>query len=190
MGKPTEEAAREAVRTLMRFAGDDPEREGLIDTPDRVVRAWGEWFSGYGSNPDEILSKTFESVGGYDEIVVLRGIRLESHCEHHLAPIVGTASIAYLPGDRVVCLSKLARVLDAYAKRLQVQERLTAQVADSIERVLNPRGVAVLIEASHMCTSTRGVNKPGSVMVTSCMRGLFRESATARAEVMQLLKGE
>ncbi len=187
--KPTDEEVREAVRVLLRYTGDDPTREGLLETPERVRKAWDEWFCGYQFDPKEHLNKWFEHVGGYDEIVVLKDIRLESHCEHHVTPIVGKCHIAYLPKDKVVGLSKLARVADGYSKRMQVQERLTAQIADAIEEVLAPRAVAVVIEASHLCTATRGVHKPSSRMVTSAMRGLFRADAAARAEVMSLFKG-
>lgn len=184
--KPTDNEVREAVKTLLRYTGDDPTREGLLETPERVRKAWNEWFAGYESDPKEHLYKWFKHVGGYDEIVVLRDIRLESFCEHHIAPIVGTCHIAYLPKDKVVGLSKLARVADGFSKRLQVQERLTAQIADAIEDVLDPLGVAVLIEASHLCTATRGVHKPSSRMVTSAMRGVFRSEPSARLEVMSL----
>lgn len=186
--KPSDDEVRDAVKVLLRYTGDDPTREGLLETPERVRKAWTEWFAGYDSDPKEHLYKWFEHVGGYDEIVVLKDIRLESFCEHHIAPIVGTVHIAYLPKDKVVGLSKLARVADGYSKRMQVQERLTAQIADAIEEVLDPRAVAVLIEASHLCTATRGVHKPSSRMVTSAMRGLFREDGAARAEVMALFK--
>ena len=188
VGKPSDDEVRDAVKVLLRYTGDDPTREGLLETPERVRKAWTEWFAGYDSDPKEHLYKWFEHVGGYDEIVVLKDIRLESFCEHHIAPIVGTVHIAYLPKDKVVGLSKLARVADGYSKRMQVQERLTAQIADAIEEVLDPRAVAVLIEASHLCTATRGVHKPNSRMVTSAMRGLFREDGAARAEVMALFK--
>ena len=184
----TREQAEFAVETLLRYMGEDPTREGLAGTPERVINAYAEWFGGYALNPEEVLSTTFKEVGGYDEIVALRGIRLESHCEHHMVPIVGQVHIGYLPGTRVVGLSKLARVVNAYGKRLQVQERLTAEIADAIEQVLAPRGVAVIVEAQHLCVSTRGVHKPGSDMVTSAMRGVFRTNATARAEVLSLLQ--
>ena len=177
----------EAVRTMIRWAGDDPAREGLLDTPRRVARAWREYFRGYAEDPAVHLSRTFEEVGGYDEIVLLKDIPFQSHCEHHLAPIIGKAAIAYLPGDRVVGISKLARVLHGYAKRLQVQERLTAQVADAIWEHLQPKGVAVVIEASHACMSSRGVSTPGVMMTTSRMMGTFREDERSRREVLALM---
>src|SRR6187399_1903637 len=164
----------EAVRTLIRWAGDDPEREGLRDTPKRVARAWKEYCQGYDEEPAHHLSRMFEEVGGYDEIVLLKDIPFQSHCEHHMAPIIGKAAIAYLPGDKVVGISKLARVLHGFARRLQVQERLTAQIADCIWTHLEPKGVAVVIEASHACMSARGVNTPGVMMTTSRMMGIFR----------------
>jgi len=177
----------EAVRTLIRWAGDDPAREGLRDTPQRVARAWKEYARGYAEDPALHLSRTFEEVGGYDEIVVLRDIPFQSHCEHHLAPIIGKAAIAYLPGSRVVGISKLARVLHGFARRLQVQERLTAQVADCIWEHLQPKGVAVVIEASHACMSARGVNTPGVMMTTSRMMGTFRSDERSRKEVLALM---
>ena len=177
----------EAVRTIIRWAGDDPDREGLLDTPRRVARAWREYARGYGEDPAQHLSRTFEEVGGYDEIVVLKGIPFQSHCEHHMAPIIGTASIAYLPRDKVVGISKLARVLHGFARRLQVQERLTAQVADCIWDHLQPKGVAVVIEASHACMTARGVNTPGVMMTTSRMMGTFREDERSRREVLALM---
>ncbi len=177
----------EAVRTLIRWAGDDPEREGLIDTPLRVARAWREYTIGYGEDPALHLTRTFDEVGGYDEIVLLRDIPFQSHCEHHLAPIIGKAAIAYLPGSRVVGISKLARVLHGFARRLQVQERLTAQVADCIATHLKPLGVAVVIEASHACMLARGVNTPGVVMTTSRMMGCFRDDERSRKEVLALM---
>ena len=177
----------EAVRTLIRWAGDDPAREGLIDTPDRVARAWKEYARGYGDDPAAHLTRTFEEVGGYDEIVLLKDIPFQSHCEHHLAPIIGKAAIAYLPGNRVVGISKLARVLHSFARRLQVQERLTAQVADCIWEHLSPKGVAVVIEASHACMSARGVNTPGVMMTTSRMMGCFRDDERSRKEVLALM---
>ena len=188
MNKPSDEDVRQAVRTLLLYAGEDPEREGLLETPERVRKAWNEWFVGYNDDPRLVLQKCFEQVGGYDEIVVMKNIRLESFCEHHLAPIIGKVHIAYLPKDKVVGLSKLARLAEGYSKRMQVQERLTAQIADAIEEVLDPRGVAVIIEACHMCTATRGIRKDGSEMVTSAMRGIFRDAGPARAEVINLLR--
>ena len=177
----------EAVRTLIRWAGDDPAREGLRDTPARVARAWKEYARGYGEDPAAHLSRTFDEVGGYDEIVLLRDIPFQSHCEHHMAPIIGKAAIAYLPSDRVVGISKLARVLQGFARRLQVQERLTAQVADCIWEHLKPQGVAVVIEASHACMSARGVNTPGVMMTTSRMLGCFRDDERSRKEVLALM---
>ncbi|MEA3029278.1 MAG: cyclohydrolase [Sphingomonadales bacterium] len=178
---------QEAVRTLIRWAGDDPDREGLLDTPARVARAWREYASGYAEDPAHHLSRTFEEVGGYDEIVLLRDIPFQSHCEHHLAPIIGKAAIAYLPKNRVVGISKLARVLHGFARRLQVQERLTAQVADCICENLQPQGVAVVIEASHACMTARGVGTPGVMMTTSRMMGVFRKDERSRREVLALM---
>ena len=178
---------RQAVRTLIQWAGDDPEREGLLDTPNRVARAWKEYAQGYGEDPAHHLSRTFEEVGGYDEIVLLKDIPFQSHCEHHMAPIIGKAAIAYLPNERVVGISKLARVLHGYARRLQVQERLTAQVADAIWEHLKPQGVAVVIEASHACMTARGVNTPGVMMTTSRMMGVFRKDERSRREVLALM---
>jgi GTP cyclohydrolase I len=177
----------EAVRTLIRWAGDDPAREGLLDTPARVARAWKEYARGYEEDPSHHLSRTFDEVGGYDEIVLLKGIPFQSHCEHHLAPIIGTAAIAYLPAERVVGISKLARVLHGFARRLQVQERLTAQVADCVWEHLKPQGVAVVIEASHACMTARGVSTPGVMMTTSRMMGTFREDERSRREVLALM---
>ena len=177
----------EAVRTLIRWAGDDPDREGLRDTPGRVARAWREYARGYAEDPAHHLSRTFDEVGGYDEIVLLRDIPFQSHCEHHLAPIIGKAAIAYLPGDRVVGISKLARVLHGFARRLQVQERLTAQVADTIWEHLKPQGVAVVIEATHACMTARGVSTPDVMMTTSRMMGVFREDERSRREVLALM---
>jgi GTP cyclohydrolase I len=181
------EDVRQAVRTLIRWAGDDPDREGLLDTPRRVARAWREYARGYQEDPAHHLSRTFEEVGGYDEIVLLKDIPFQSHCEHHMAPIIGKAAIAYLPNDRVVGISKLARVLHGFARRLQVQERLTAQVADAIWQHLQPKGVAVVIEASHACMTARGVQTPGVMMTTSRMMGTFREDERSRREVLALM---
>ena len=178
---------QEAVRTLIRWTGEDPDREGLLDTPNRVARAWREYARGYEEDPARHLSRTFEEVGGYDEIVLLRDIPFQSHCEHHLAPIIGKAAIAYLPNDRVVGISKLARVLHGFARRLQVQERLTAQVADTIWEHLRPQGVAVVIEATHACMTARGVSTPGVMMTTSRMMGVFREDERSRREVLALM---
>ena len=187
---PVDQAQAEAaVRTLLRWAGEDPSREGLIDTPKRVARAYRDWFSGDQVDPAEYLRRTFEEVAGYDEMIVLRDIEFESHCEHHMAPIIGRAHIGYLPTDKVVGISKLARVLEGFARRFQVQEKLTAQVAHCIEDVLHPRGVGVVIEAVHQCMTTRGVHKRGVSMVTSQMLGAFREDARTRAEFMQLIRG-
>ncbi|NJC06090.1 GTP cyclohydrolase I [Sphingomonas kaistensis] len=182
---PDEVAA--AVRTLIRWAGDDPDREGLLDTPARVARAWKEYARGYGEDPAAHLYRTFEEVGGYDEIVLLKDIPFQSHCEHHMAPIIGKAHIAYLPNTRVVGISKLARVLHGFARRLQVQERLTAEVADCICEHLQPKGVAVVIEATHACMSARGVNTPGVIMTTSRMMGTFRSDERSRKEVLALM---
>lgn len=184
---PVPDEVADAVRTLLRWAGDDPSREGLIDTPKRVARAWKEYCQGYNEDPAYHLSRVFEEVGGYDDIVLLKDIPFQSHCEHHLAPIIGKASIAYLPGKHVVGISKLARVLHAYARRLQVQERLTAQVADCIWDHLKPRGVAVVIDASHACMTARGVRTPGVSMVTSRVIGTFREDDRSRKEVLALM---
>lgn len=190
LSKPSREEAEEAVRTLLRWAGDDPDREGLAGTPDRVVRAYEEFFAGYDQDPAEILHRTFEETDGYDEIVLLRDIRLESHCEHHMVPIIGKAHVAYLPSRRVVGISKLARVVEIYARRLQIQEKLTAQIANTINDVLQPRGVAVVIEAAHQCMTTRGIHKPGVTMVTSRMLGAFRDNAATRREFMALIHNQ
>ncbi len=184
---PERAEAEDAVRTLLRWAGDDPDREGLTDTPARVARAFEEWFAGYRKNPMEFLERTFEEVEGYDEMVVLRDIRLESYCEHHLAPILGKIHIGYMPDTRVVGISKLARVADAYAKRLQIQEKLTAQIANCINEVLQPKGVAVVIEAEHQCMTTRGVHKHGVSMVTSTMLGAFRQGSDTRREFLSFI---
>jgi GTP cyclohydrolase I len=185
--RPSREEAEAAVRTLIRWAGDDPDREGLRGTPDRVVRSYEEFFAGYGEDPVALLERTFEEIDGYDEMVVLRDIRLESHCEHHMVPIIGKAHVAYLPGKRVVGISKLARVVEVYARRLQIQEKLTAQVANTIQAVLQPRGVAVVIEAGHQCMTTRGVHKPGVTMVTSRMLGAFRDDPRTRQEFLTMI---
>jgi GTP cyclohydrolase IA len=182
--RPTRAEAEEAVRTLIRWAGDDPGREGLRDTPARVVRAYEEWFSGYRDDPGALLQRTFEEVGGYDEIVVLRDIAFHSHCEHHMAPIIGKAHVGYLPKNRVVGISKLARLVNAFAQRLQVQERLTAEIADTLDAVLQPHGVGVVIQAAHGCMTTRGVNKHGATMVTSRMLGAFRNNPATRHEFL------
>ena len=180
--------AEDAVRTLLRWAGEDPQREGLLDTPRRVVKAYGEWFSGYALDPDEYLRRTFEEVAGYDEMIVLRDIEFESHCEHHMAPIIGRVHVGYLPAGKVVGISKLARVVEAYAKRFQVQEKMTAQIAGCIRRVLAPLGVGVVVDASHECMTTRGVHKRGVSMVTSTMLGSFREDARTRAEFLRFIE--
>ena len=184
---PVPDEVAEAVRTLIRWAGDDPDREGLLDTPRRVARAWAEYSRGYQQDPAAHLSRTFHEVGGYDEIVLLKDIPFQSHCEHHMAPIIGKAAIAYLPRDKVVGISKLARVLHGFARRLQVQERLTAQVADCIWDNLDPKAVAVVIEASHSCMTARGVNTPGVMMTTSRMMGTFRADERSRREVLALM---
>jgi GTP cyclohydrolase I len=185
--RPTRDEAEAAVRTLIRWAGDDPTREGLLGTPDRVVRSYEEFYAGYDEDPAEILKRTFEETDGYDEMVLLRDIRLESHCEHHMVPIIGKAHVAYLPSNRVVGISKLARVVEIYSHRLQIQEKLTAQIANTLQEVLNPRGVGVVIEAAHQCMTTRGVKKPGVTMVTSRMLGAFRDDQSTRREFMALI---
>ncbi len=185
--RPTREQAEVAIRTLLRWAGDDPDREGLRDTPSRVARAYREFFVGYDTDPAAVLERTFEETEGYDEIVLLRDIRLESTCEHHMAPIIGRVHVAYLPHRRVVGISKLARVVDAYAKRLQIQEKLTAQIANTIQDVLEPRGVAVMIDAAHQCMTTRGVHKHGVTMVTTRMLGAFRDDPETRRELMAMI---
>ena len=185
--RPSREEAEASIRTLLRWAGDDPSREGLVDTPSRVARAYEEFFAGYEVDPVALLERTFEETDGYDEIVLLRDIRLESHCEHHMVPIIGRAHVAYLPHRRVVGISKLARVVEAYAKRLQIQEKLTAQIANTIQEVLQPKGVAVIIEAAHQCMTTRGVHQPGVTMVTSRMLGSFRDNAETRRELLTMI---
>jgi GTP cyclohydrolase I len=186
--RPTREEAEAAVRTLISYAGDDASREGLLGTPDRVVRSYDEFFAGYFDDPVQILERTFEETDGYDEMVILRDIELASHCEHHMVPILGRAHIAYLPNKRVVGISKLARVLDVFAHRLQIQEKLTSQVANTINEVLQPRGVGVIIEAAHQCMTTRGVNKPGVTMVTSTLLGCFRDDPTTRQEFLSMVR--
>tara|TARA_R110000824_G_scaffold111857_1_gene260657 strand:+ start:3811 stop:4383 length:573 start_codon:yes stop_codon:yes gene_type:complete len=183
----TDEEAAAAVKTLLQFAGDDPEREGLQDTPDRVVRAYKEWFCGYKQDPRQILERTFSEVNGYDEIVILKDIRMESHCEHHMTPIIGSVTIGYIPTTRVVGISKLARLVDAFSKRFQIQEVLTSQIAHTINDVLAPQGVAVVIRAHHLCITTRGVHKPAASMITSSMLGVFRDDPKARAEFLKLV---
>src|SRR3977135_1159472 len=185
--KPSREEAEQAVHTLLRWAGDDPSREGLAETPARVAKAFEDWFSGYDQDPEEYLTRTFEEIEGYDDMVILRDIRFESHCEHHLAPIIGRVHVGYLPGSRVVGISKLARVVEAYARRLQIQEKLTGQIANTIQDVLRPRGVAVVIEAAHQCMTTRGVHKPGVTMVTSRMLGAFRDDPSTRRELLAMI---
>ncbi len=186
-GRPAREEAEAAVRTLLRWAGDDADREGLRDTPARVARAWEEFFAGYAIDPKALLERTFSETEGYDEMVLLRDIRFESHCEHHLAPIIGCAHVAYLPKHRVVGISKLVRVVEAFARRLQIQEKMTVQIANTINDVLEPNGVAVVVEAAHQCMTTRGVHKPGVSMVTSCMLGQFRSNASTRREFLSLV---
>jgi len=182
------EEAKDAVRTLIAWAGDDPEREGLLETPDRVVKAYKQFFAGYGEDPEAILSKTFEEVEGYDEMVIVREIRVESHCEHHIAPILGKAHVGYIPDKRVVGISKLARIVDVFGKRFQTQETMTAQIADTITKVLKPKGVAVVIDASHQCMTTRGIHKTDSSTVTSKMTGVFKKNINTRNEFMTLIK--
>jgi GTP cyclohydrolase I len=188
LAKADRAEAEAAIRTLIRWAGDDPDREGLLDTPGRVARAFEEHFSGYAEDPAEMLARTFEEVSGYDEMVVLRDIRFESHCEHHMLPIIGRAHVAYLPDRRVVGISKLARVVDVYARRLQIQEKFTAQIADAIDSILQPQGVGVVIEAVHQCMTTRGVHKAGVSMVTSRMTGAFRTDPTTRREFLSIVQ--
>lgn len=188
ISKPTHEEAEEAVRTLIRWAGDDPTREGLLDTPKRVTKSFTEFFSGYEINPADVLQRTFQEVEGYDEMIVLRDIDFSSHCEHHMVPFTGRVHIAYIPNDKVLGLSKLARLVDVYAKRLQIQEKFTAQIANTLNDLLKPRGVAVVVEAKHMCMTMRGVQKTGSVMQTSHLLGLFRSDPRTRQEFFSLLK--
>ena len=188
--KPTREEAEEAVRILISWAGDDPTREGLIETPKRVVKSYEEFYAGYTQDPEEILSKVFSEIEGYDEIVLVKDIPLQSHCEHHMVPIIGKAHVAYLPDQRVVGLSKLARVVDLFGKRLQTQETMTAQIADTIDRVLQPKGVAVVIDAEHQCMSSRGVNKHGSSTITSRMIGIFRDNQKSRMEFLNLISAK
>ena len=185
--KPSRAEVETAFKTIIRWTGDDPARDGLRETPARVARAFEEFFRGYDEDPETILKKTFEEIEGYDEMIVLRGIRFESHCEHHMAPIIGRAWVAYIPRGRVVGISKLARVVDAFAKRLQIQEKMTAQIANTIEKVLEPEGVAVVLKAEHHCMTTRGVHKPGTDMVTSRMLGVFRENPMTRQEFLALV---
>ena len=185
--RPDRAEALQAVRTLIRWAGDDPDREGLIETPDRVVRSYEEFFSGYGQDPTEVLAKTFAEVDGYDEMIVMNDIRFESHCEHHMVPIIGKAHVGYLPAHRVVGISKLARLVEVYARRLQIQEKMTVQIADTLQKVLRPKGVAVVIEAAHQCMTTRGVHKPGAALVTSRMLGAFRNNPTTRREFLAII---
>ncbi len=185
--KPTENEAMEAVKTLIKWTGDNPDREGLKETPKRVVKAYKDFFSGYGLDPREILSKKFQEVEGYDEIIILKDIKLESHCEHHMVPFIGTAHVGYLPKKKVVGLSKLARLVELFAKRLQIKEKITAQIANAIDEVLQPKGVGVVIEASHLCVATRGIHKPDSRMVTSRMLGSFRDDEATRKEFLALI---
>ena len=185
--KPSRQEAENAVRTLLRWAGENPDRQGLLDTPSRVVRSYEEFYAGYSSDPNEVLSRTFDETHGYDEMVLMRDIRFESHCEHHMAPIIGVAHVAYIPESRVVGISKLARVVEVFSKRLQIQERFTAQIAKAIQETLKPVGVGVVIEAAHECMTTRGVQKPGVAMVTSCMLGSFRDDPATRAEFMAMI---
>ena len=185
--RPSRAQAEEAVRTLILWAGDNPDREGLLETPDRVVRSYEEFYAGYAQDPEAILRTTFEEVEGYDEMVLLKDIPFESHCEHHMVPIIGKAHVSYLPNKRVIGISKLARIVEAYAKRLQIQEKMTAQVANAINNVLHPKGVAVVIEGVHQCMTTRGVQKPGVSMVTSTMLGAFRDDSSTRREFLSLV---
>ncbi len=187
INRPSRADAEQAVTTLIRWAGDDPDREGLIETPARVVRAYEEWFAGYGQDPDELLRRTFEEVAGYDEMVLLRDIRFVSHCEHHMGPIVGRAHIGYLPRNRVVGISKLARVVEVYARRMQIQERITAEIANTLDRVLRPHGVAVVVEGAHGCMTSRGVHQSKATMVTSRMLGAFRDQPATRQEFLSAI---
>ena len=187
MSKPTREQAEKAVKTLIEWAGDDPTREGLVETPKRVAKAYEQFFEGYDLDPEEILRKTFEEVEGYDEMVIVKDIRLESHCEHHIVPILGKAHIGYIPNNRVVGISKLARIVDVFGKRLQTQETMTSQIANVIQKVLDPKGVAVVIDASHQCMTTRGVHKPEASTVTSAMKGIFKENAVTRNEFLSFV---
>lgn len=185
--KPTIEEAKKAVETLIAWAGDDPKREGLLDTPKRVVKAYEEFFAGYKENPEEILGRTFEDVGGYEDIVLLKDMRLESHCEHHMVPILGKAHIAYLPNEKVVGISKIARLLDVFAKRLQTQETMTAQIADTLNKVLKPKGVAVLIDAKHQCMTTRGIHKTNTTTITKRMTGVFKDDPNMEEKFLKLI---
>tara|TARA_X000000368_G_C22934256_1_gene669133 strand:- start:408 stop:1025 length:618 start_codon:yes stop_codon:yes gene_type:complete len=185
--KPSREEAKEAVKTLIKWAGDNPDREGLLETPKRVVKAYEDFFKGYSEDPVQILSKTFDEVEGYDEMVIVRDIKIESHCEHHMVPFIGIAHIGYIPNQRVVGISKLARIADVFSKRLQTQETMTAQIADTINETLDPKGVAVVIDAQHMCMTTRGAHKSESSTITSRMLGLFRTNSNTRNEFMNLI---
>lgn len=185
--RPSREEAEDAVRVLLRWAGDDPEREGLVGTAERVARAYEEWFAGYHEDPVALLQRTFDETAGYDEIVLLKDVRFESHCEHHMAPIIGRIHVAYLPSSRVVGISKLARVVEVYSKRFTIQEKMTAQIAECLDRVLRPLGVAVVVEATHQCMTTRGVHRPGVTMVTSKMTGVFKENLATRHELLTVL---
>tara|TARA_B100001059_G_scaffold90695_1_gene89462 strand:+ start:631 stop:1230 length:600 start_codon:yes stop_codon:yes gene_type:complete len=187
ISKPTKEEAMDAVRTMIAWAGDNPDREGLLETPKRVIKAYEEFFAGYDMDPEEILNKTFEEVAGYDEMIIIKDIRLESHCEHHMVPILGKAHLAYIPNNRVVGISKLARVVDVYGKRLQTQETMTAQIAESINKVLQPKGVGVVIDAGHQCMTTRGIHKTNATTITSQMLGVFRSDYRTRSEFMNLI---
>ncbi|MEC7488813.1 MAG: GTP cyclohydrolase I FolE [Pseudomonadota bacterium] len=186
--RPSQSEAEEAVRTLIRWAGDDPNREGLHETPARVARSYAEFYAGYGLDPEEVLMKTFEETGGYDEMVLIRDIEVESHCEHHMVPIIGKAHVAYIPNNRVVGISKLARVVEVFAKRLQIQEKMTVDIAATINQALKPQGVAVVIEASHQCMTTRGIHKAGADTVTSQMLGAFRDDPSTRREFLAMIR--